>query len=259
MDRTQEVLRDVPATAIAVGALAATMATLCHETLGHGLGCVGAGGHVTLLTSVWFRCSAWSASADVGGPIGNLVAGSLALVLLSHTRPTPTVRLLLLLSGALNLFWFMGQLTFESLTDRHDDWFWLLQAGRAARWRPVGVLVGIGGYVLVQRLLTACNREQGGSKAYAIRLAYAAAGVSAVVAGLMWPPEPFRSALEGFLVLGVAPLGLLGVARKASQESGGGSVPRSWIWIAAGAVVFGLFLFIQARGLGSMAAARLPL
>jgi len=69
---------------------------------------------------------------------------------------------------------------------------------------------------------------------------------------------PLRSALEGFLVLGVAPLGLLGVARKASQDIGGGSVPRSWIWIAAGAVVFGLFLFIQARGLGSMAAARLP-
>ena len=74
---------DTP-TAMAVGALAATLA-LCHETLGHGLGCVGAGGHVTLLTSIVFRCSHWSAIADAGGPLGNLVAGSLALALLSRT------------------------------------------------------------------------------------------------------------------------------------------------------------------------------
>jgi hypothetical protein len=40
---------------------------------------------------------------------------------------------------------------------------------------------------------------------------------------------------------------------------GAGPVPRSWIWICVGVVVFGLFLFIQARGLGSMAATpRLP-
>src|SRR5690242_19456440 len=104
------------ATAIAVGALAATLAAICHETLGHGLGCLGAGGHVTLLTSIWFRCSKWSAIIDAGGPMGNLVAGSLALGLLGYCRASATVRLLLLLSAALNLFWFMGQLTFESLT-----------------------------------------------------------------------------------------------------------------------------------------------
>jgi hypothetical protein len=253
---------DDTATVIAVGALAATMATVCHETLGHGFGCVGAGAHITLLTSVWFRCSTSFAGADAGGPIGNLVAGSLALALLSHTRLSATVRLLLLLFGALSLFWFMGQLTFESLTSRHDDWYWALRPGRAATWRPVGIVVGIGGYLLVQRLLTAMNRKEGGSKAYAIRLAYAAAAASGVIAGLMWRPEPFRSALEGFLILAIAPLGLLTVARKASQdvgrEIGAGSVPRSWIWIAVCAVIFGLFLFIQARGLGTMASSGLP-
>src|SRR5690348_441983 len=57
---------DDPATVIAVGALAAILATLCHETLGHGLGCFGSGGHITLLTSVWFRCSKGSAISDAG-------------------------------------------------------------------------------------------------------------------------------------------------------------------------------------------------
>ncbi len=245
---------DDTATVAAVGALAATMATVCHETLGHGLGCLGAGAHITLLTSVWFRCSTSSVGADAGGPIGNLVAGILAVALLSRTRADPTVRLLLLLFGALSLFWFMGQLTFESATNRHDDWYWALQPGRAAIWRPVGIIVGIGGYVLAQRVLAAINREHGGCKGRSIRLAYAAAAASAVIAGLMWRPEPFRSALEGFLILGLAPLGLLGIAGKTSQDVGNdirpGCVPRSWIWIAVCAVIFGLFLCIQARGLG---------
>ena len=249
---------DDTATVIAVGALAATLAAVCHETLGHSLGCVGTGGDITLLTSIWFRCSKWSAIAGAGGPIGNLAAGFLAITLLSYTRPSPPVRLLILLFGSLSLFWFMAQLTFESLTNARDDWYWASQTGWAAIRRPVGAIVGISGYVLVGRLLAAINRQRGGSNAHAIRLAYAAAAASAAIAGLMWRPEPFRSALEGFRTLGIAPLGLLFVARKARQDVandiGTGRVSRSWIWISVGAVIFGLFLVIQARGLGSMAA-----
>jgi hypothetical protein len=240
-------------TVIAVGVLAATLATLCHETVGHGLGCFAAGGHVTLLTSIWFRCSKGSAIADMGGPMGNLAAGALAVALLRYTRPSLTVRLLLLLFGALSLFWFTAQLTFESLTHKHEDWYSVLQVG----WQPVGAVVGIGGYVLVGRLFSAINRKHGGSDSLAIRLAYAAAAASAVIAGLMWRPEPFRSALEEFLVLGIAPLGLQRIAwhsgRGTGIDMGAGPVPRSWVWISVCAVVFGLFLFIQARGLGSMA------
>jgi hypothetical protein len=249
-------------TVAAVGVLAATLATLCHETLGHGLGCFSAGGHITLLTSIWFRCSAGSAIADAGGPLGNLVGGALAFALLSYFRPGPTARLLLLLCGALSLYWLTGQLIFESLTTSHSDWYWAQQTGAAAIVRPVGTVVGIVGYVLVGRLVAAINTRLGGSNAQAIRLAYAAAAASAVIAGLMWKPEPFRSALEAFLVLGIAPLGLLSVARKAARgvgdDIGPSTIRRSWVWICAGAAVFGLFLYLQARGLGPLAAATLP-
>jgi hypothetical protein len=169
------------------------------------------------------------------------------------------MRLFLLMSGALNLFWFMGQLTFESFTNTRDDWHWALHTGSPGLSRSVGAAAGVVGYVLVKRLVAAINNEQGGSNARAIRVAYAAAAASAAIAGLMWRPEPFRSALEGFLVLGVAPIGLLSIARSAGRDVGNdigtGSVPRSWIWIAVCALLFGLFLFIQARGVGSMAAA----
>jgi len=246
---------DDTATVIAVGVLAATLATLSHETLGHGLACVSGGGHITLLTSVWFRCSPSFTAADAGGPIGNLVAGLLAAALLRLYKPGPTVRLLLLLVTALNLFWLTGQLTLELVANRHDDWSWALQPGLAAISRPVGIVVGVGGYVLVRQSLSAVNRGQRGSQAYAIRVAYAAAAAAAVIAGLMWRAQPLRSALEGLLILGIAPLGLLSVARKTNQDvrlgSSAGSVRRSWIWIAAAAAAFGLFLLVQARGLGS--------
>lgn len=247
---------DAP-TVIAVGVLAATLAAMCHETLGHGFGCIGAGGHVTLLTSIWFRCSKWAPITDAGGPMGNLVAGSLAVALLSYTRPSPAGRLLLLLLAALNLLWFTGQLVFESLTNAHDDWHWLLQS----HWRPIGAVAGIGGYALVIGWLSTVIRKQPGLQVHTIRLAYAAAAGSAVIAGLAWGPEPFQSAVQGLLTLGVAPLGLLGVVRRASRDIGGdveaSAVPRSWILIFVCGVIFGVFLLIQARGLGPMAGSRL--
>jgi hypothetical protein len=250
---------DDPATVFAVGALAATLAAVCHETLGHGLGCAAAGGHITLLTSIWFRCAGGSAITDAGGPMGNLVAGSAALALLGRVRARPRAKLLLLIFGAINMLWFTGQLMYESLFAVHDDWYWALHAVSPAL-RLIAAIVGIVGYVLVTRWVAAIIREQKGPQPHAIRLAYAAAAASAVIAGLMWAPEPLRSASEGFLTVGVAPLGLLRVARRAKQDVGGdpsAAVARSWIWISVSLVMFGIFLLVQARGLGSLAASRL--
>ena len=75
----------------------------------------------------------------------------------------------------------------------------------------------------------------------------------------MWQPAPLRSALEGFLTLGVAPLGLLAAARRAARDAGNTlPIPRSWPWITASAVVFIIFLAVQARGLGPLASRGLP-
>lgn len=253
---------DDAATALAVGALAATLAAVAHETLGHGVGCVGIGGQITLLTSIWFRCSKWSGIVDAGGPLGNLAAGLVAFALLGCKRPGATVRLFLLMFGSLNLFVFTGQLALESVTSNRDDWYsTALQMEWPAAWRIIGAIIGIGGYLLVRRLATLILRKQAGPRPHAIRLAYAAAAASAVIAGLIWQPEPFRSAAQGFLAVGIAPLGLLDVARRASRDQKDGSstnaVPRSWIWISVCAAAYVVFLLVQARGLGSMAGSRL--
>jgi len=118
-----------------------------------------------------------------------------------------------------------------------------------------------GGYVLAARVVAALHRKETSLEGYAIRLGYAAAAASAILAGLMWRPEPLRTALEGFLTLGALPFALLSIARNAGRDGeegvGARAVPRSWVWIAVCGAIFGVFLFVQARGLGSMATSRL--
>ena len=93
-------------------------------------------------------------------------------------------------------------------------------------------------------------------------MAYVAAVASAVIAGLMWSPEPIKSAIEGFLTLGIAPLGLLVAAARAGREADRvmptAPILRSWSWIAVSVAVFGSFLIVQGRGLGSLARIGLP-
>lgn len=241
-------------TVMAIGVLSATLAAICHETIGHGLGCLSGGGQISLLTSIWFRCSKWSWLADIGGPAGNLIAGSVGIALFTKIRSGSAAKLFLLMFGALNLFWFMGQLIFESLTATHDDWYTTFQMGSPQILKIAGAIAGIGGYILVTRLLSMLVREQG-VQARAIRFAYLGAAVSAVIAGLMWQPAPLRSSLEGFLTLGVTPIGLFRVSRTMLQHHEHDErisvIPRAWIWICIGVVVFGVFLFVQARGLGT--------
>ena len=255
------VARDT-ATVVAVGVLAATLAAICHETLGHGLSCIASGGHITLLTSIWFRCQGGAAITDAGGPLGNLVAGIAALVLLGHAKPGPRARLFMLMFGALNLFWFTAQLALDAIKGI-DDWgYSALGMHWPALWQPVGAIAGIGGYLLVGRWVAALIRKQSSPQEATVRLAYIAAAASAVIAGLMWAPAPLRSAWEGFLTLGVAPLGLLFAARKTERErphdAGRDAVPRSWWWISISTVIFVLFLLVQAGGLSSMARSMLP-
>lgn len=247
---------------IAVGVLAATLAAVCHETLGHGLGCLAVGGRITLLTSIYFRCLGATALTDAAGPFGNFLGGIAALALLALRPFGRTARLFLILFGALNLLWLFAQMTYCAVLGK-DDWgFVALQMGWPWVWRPILAAIGIAGYVLVVRQSTAALAESGSPTPQAIRLAYIAAVASAVIGGLMWAPLPIRSAIEGFLAVGLAPLGLLFAAARAGRAHGATAVhppiTRSWWWIAVGVTVFGVFLFTQGLGLGPLAKIGLP-
>lgn len=245
------------ATVIAIGALAATMAAVLHETIGHGLGCIGVGGQIRLLTSIWFRCRGATSLTDAGGPIASALGGIAVLAILARTSPRPAARLLLLLFGALSMFWFASQLITHPLGNG-DDWYFVARRmGWPPVWRPIMVACGVAAYAATMRWTRALSRRPGGPDGSAIAWAYAASAASAVIAGAMWHPQPLHSAIEGFKTLGVDPIGLLIATRwpirDGQQPAATGPVMRSWTCIAIGAAVYLAFLLVQARGLGPWA------
>jgi len=116
--------------------------------------------------------------------------------------------------------------------------------------------ISVAGYATSIRLSAVVLARMGAPGRRAVQLAYIAGAVSTVIAGLMWRPEPIRSAIEGLLALGLAPVGLLlavSLANRTRVISAHPPVPRSWCWIAVGVVVFGVFLLTQSQGLGPLA------
>jgi hypothetical protein len=244
-------------TVVAVGVLAANLAVVCHETLGHGVGCILEQGRIMLLTSIYVRCARATALTPAAGPFGNFLAGIAAFAFLSLKPLGRTSRLFLILFGAFNLFWLFGQMTYCALL-RIDDWAIVaVRLGWSWVWRPLVAAIGIAGYATAIRLSTVALTRRGAPGRHAIQLAYIAAAASAVMAGLMWRPEPVRSAIEGLSAVGVAPLGLLIAATLAGRARQ--TIPadlviaRSWYWITTSAMVFGIFLFTQGQGLGPLA------
>jgi hypothetical protein len=243
------------ATVTACGILSATLAATFHETIGHGLGCYADGGVVTLLTSIWFRCRGGSSLTDAAGPIASLLAGLTGLAVLRKRNLGGAPWLSLVLFTAFSLFWFAAQLVFHALTNgddwaiiaRRHQWPWL--------WRPSAVVLGIAFYAATIWSIDKALRDNGSVHWHSILIGYAAGMASAVLAGLMWAAMPLRSATEGFLTLGVASLGLLVIATTARRVCGAHRLPikRSRRLIATGWGLFVAFLFLQGRGIGSLA------
>ncbi len=226
---------------------------------GHGLGCVIDGGRITLLTSIWFRCHGGNTLTDAGEPIASLVGGLAAFALLPAARTNRISRLTLVLFGAFSVFWFAGQLIDHAVINR-DDWAIIARRNHSpAVWRPISIGLGIAVYAGGIALTTAALRQKDAPRPSAVALAYAAGAASAVLAGLMWQPMPLSSALEKFLTLGIAPLGLLIAARRArSDPANTAPILGTWAWIAVTTMVFVIFLLVQGRGIGSLGGYDLP-
>src|SRR5262245_61125143 len=89
-------------TVTACGAFSATLAAVCHETLGHALTCLAEGGQLTLLTSIWIRCQGASNLWVVAGPLASLIAGLIGLALLRRQSISGVQRLALTLFSGFN-------------------------------------------------------------------------------------------------------------------------------------------------------------
>lgn len=241
-------------TLLALGAVAAVVASLAHEALGHGLGCAVEGGRVTLLTFLVFRCEGAGVLADGGGPIGALAVGLAALGWLLAIRPRATPgRLLLFTLAALTLFWTFGQMLREAI-DRTDDW------GHVARdlawppvWQAVAGVIAAAGYAATVVITSRLAHVLAAGRPRRLALLWGSAVVCAVVLAALWRKDPAVSALDAFMTFGVAQVGWIGALRAAGRVEQGPALGRNWPWIAAAAAVLALAAVTVGRGLGPLA------
>lgn len=254
--------RDDLWTLAAVGVLAAMAATLSHELIGHGAGCLAVSGEVQLVTTVFFRCEGGGVIGDLGGPLGNLAWGLIALGMMASRRVVhPEARLFLLLTAGLSLFWFFGQLALASVTGG-DDWIYAAhQAGWPPEWRIGAVVVGVAGYDLTRRAMTRSMRTLApvaGWSAMARRFLFPwACGLAAILgAAALYTQALSRGMMDALLGFGAAPLGLLLAVFMAKRlgstgdEANRAPLPRRLTWVTPAVIAYVLFCLTMGVGIG---------
>ena len=247
---------DDRATVFAIAILAACIATTAHEAAGHGSACLLFGGTITRLTSVYFQCSTHSTWIAAGGPLANLVAFGVAwcgllLAPLGMTR----MRLLLLLTMTISIFWFAGYLIYSALLNDGDLYFVArdLFGNPGLALRTGGIAVGIAFYWLgiqAMRSFTARISHDIRRARRLLRQSWLAASLSGCVAALAYAPDRLGAIGQAALEIGAACLPMLGrvAIGPAHANPDTGKIGRSWAWISVSLLVFALFVVILGRG-----------
>lgn len=248
-------------TVTSISLLAAMVADVIHEGLGHGALALITGTPSGLLTTV-----AWSSAIDsklvaAGGTLANLAAGFVFWIALRGTKRAPVqLRFFLLVSGAFNLlagtgyFFFSGVTNFGDwavvITDLHPHWLWrtlLVVIGIAAYYVAV-LVVGIGlvRYVGIPRADQRRLRRLTLIPYFSAALLLAAGGLlNPIGIQLVW-----QSALPG---AAGAHSGLLWlryyIPRKTIPERGSEGIGRNYVWITVAAIFSLVFIFVLGRGI----------
>jgi hypothetical protein len=244
------------ATVAAISIIAFILACAAHEVVGHGGMCMVAGGHITLLTSVYFRSLGGGVLTDAAGPVMNLIVGTFCWYFLRKwTAPPILWRLFLVLAMAFNLFWGAGCFILSAVTNT-GDWAFVLRQMELEPvwvWRVVIGVLGVFLYRWTMRLLA--SQLPIGTPLFT---AYLAAGILSCIATLFFfgpvTPALREAALEGFGV-GIGLL-LLAINRPKQKEepSPGLVVPSGNGWLLAAAVLVVIFIATLGRGFGNTGA-----
>ncbi len=224
-----------------LAALAIIAASVAHEVLGHGAACLLSGGHITLLTTVYFRCSPGTPFVDAGGSVMNLLVSMAAFVALVRVRDS-VLQVFLAFVVAFNGFWAAGTVLSSAVTGA-GDWAFVLRGAGASGARVVLEAVGVALYAVTLRAVA--RWLPGG---WPLVVAYlVAAGV--VGASVFFYPGPRWPALRGALLEGLlAPVGLLVVAWRGRRRSAL-RVSRRRLVVVAAVIVVVVYWVLEGHGL----------
>jgi len=251
---------DAP-TVIAISLLAAMLADVLHEGVGHALVAL-----TTVAQSGVWSTVAWSSQYDsrlvaAGGTLVNLVAGALFWIVLRVTKSaSPQLRLFLLLACAFNLFTGTGYFFFSGVTNFGDwavvilgmnpYWLWrvgLIVVGMTSYYGSV-VLIGIG---MVQYIGIAQEDRSAWPRLTVIPY-LSALGVIGV-AGLMNPigiQLVWQSALPATAGANCGFLWMRYYVPEATGSRGSADdIGRSYAWIIPAVLSSLIFVFVLGRGI----------
>lgn len=258
--------KDNLATIACIGALAFIAACVSHEVIGHGGASLATGGHVTLISPVYFRATNVGPITDAAGPISNLILGALLFAWLRRREvSSPHWRLFLVATMALNLFWGTGLFIYTGIS-KTDDWAFLMEKSQPGTvWLIRGLLVLIGllsyrfsiGVVRKALLPFAGTRSADGPARPLFRLSlilYLSAGGICCLSALPYRGELGPAVHDSILESFGAFLGLLFIA--IWQPHPGQSVEQrrdlkivlNWQWIAVTILCATGFIFVLGRG-----------
>jgi hypothetical protein len=239
---------DVP-TLCALSAMAFVAACVAHEVLGHGIACVESGGAITLLTTVYFKCSEGLPIVDASGPSMNLAVALGAAMALRHNsrQASASSRTLLAFLLAFNGFWGAGYFIFSGVTNTGDWAFVLRDLSLDPRWlwRIAMVSTGVWLYGLTLRLVAPIL-----PRGRPLVAAYLAAGIVACTSTIFYVGATAPAMLEAAQESLLSSVGLLylAFARPQPPATLAPVLPASRRLQALGLVVVSVFWLTQGRG-----------
>lgn len=238
-------------TIAAIAAVAFVVACVAHEVIGHAGMCLAVGGHITLLTSVYFRCTNGGPLTDAAGPLMNLIVGTACWALARNREPATHSRLFFVFAMAFNLFWGAGYFIFSAVTNTGDLAFVLRDLSLEPQWLWRLLMGSFGAAMYVGSVRAVATEVPPGTP---LVWPYLVGGVVSCVAALFFVGPVLPAVLEaGKESLGAA-VGLPFVAyRGAKQAHTSGSpgfVASSNGWLLFGALVTILFVLLLGRGCG---------
>jgi hypothetical protein len=256
--------RDLPSddtlTVCAISVLAAMLASVLHEGIGHAAIALATGTKSGLLTAI-----AWSSESDsrlvaAGGTLVNLAAGAVFWAALRRAQKLSiTTRYFLLISMAFNLFDGTGYFFFSGVSD-FGDWARVIEGMQPHwMWRLVLFTVGVATYYAAVILVgKGCVQDLGVRLEDSARLRklsllpYISAIVIVGLAGLLNPISVrlvWQSALPA---TAGAHSGLLWfryyVPKKTTPRNSPESIERSYRWICAATVSALIYVSILGHG-----------
>jgi hypothetical protein len=256
-------------TVIAVAAVVHGATTMVHEALGHGGACLLVGCRPQLLTTMQFVGDERSLSSAgikfiaAGGTLANLLVAAITVAVLRRRRQRAKAGTLFLwLFATVNLLEAGGYFLYSGATNigdwadvvrgRSPSWIWhacLLLLGALSYWFFTRWAMGqLGRHLRTERQARVAEANR-----YSVT-AYLVGGLLSLAAGLFEPGGAFivlisgvAASLGGTSALAWGPQ-LLHDPQLGKPEDPALVVTRDWRWIAAGAVVAALFVFVLGRG-----------